>query len=88
MTKRKSLAILEIEHASMPNENVQSEDALVKGSKKYKHTSLYLPDAARRQLRELAFTEEVKQHDLILEAIDLLFKARGRKSMKELESNL
>jgi hypothetical protein len=54
-------------------------------AKKYKHTSLYLPDGAREQLRELAFYERVKQHELILEAVDMLFRARGRKSIKELE---
>ncbi len=87
MAKRKPLAFLEIEHehAPMPDEKGQGETTLIKASKKYKHTSLYLPDGARKQLRELAYTEEVKQHDLILEAIDLLFKARGRKSIKELE---
>jgi hypothetical protein len=54
-------------------------------AKKYKHTSLYLPDGAREQLRGLAYHERAKQHDLILEAIDMLFKARGQKSIKELE---
>jgi hypothetical protein len=49
-----------------------------------KHTSLYLPEPVRRQLRSLAFHEEVKQHDLIIEAVDLLFKSRGAASISEL----
>jgi hypothetical protein len=49
-----------------------------------RHTSLYLPEPVRRQLRSLAFHEEVKQHDLMLEAIDLLFKSRGAASISEL----
>lgn len=47
--------------------------------------TLYLEDPAYDQLRELAFTERTKMHPLILEAIDLLFKKRGLKSLAELQ---
>jgi predicted DNA-binding protein len=50
-----------------------------------RHTSLYLPEAAREQLRVLAFHERKKQHDLVREAINMLFKDRGAKSIEELE---
>ncbi len=53
--------------------------------KRKKHTSLYLSEPVRRQLRAIAYHEEVKQHALLIEAIDLLFKSRGAKSIKELE---
>ncbi len=62
---------------------VGSKETKTPGSTR-KHTSLYLPEPVRRQLRSLAFHEEVKQHDLILEAIDLLFKSRGAASIGEL----
>ena len=42
-----------------------------------KQQTLYLPIETHRQLRLLAFTEEVKQHDLLLEAVSLLFQSRG-----------
>ncbi|MGU9982473.1 ribbon-helix-helix domain-containing protein [Phreatobacter sp. HK31-P] len=47
--------------------------------------SLYLEPAVYEQLRELAFTERTKIHPLLIEAIDLLFKKRGLKSVKQLE---
>jgi hypothetical protein len=47
-------------------------------------TSLYLPRAVHRQVRELAFTEDSKPHALYLEALELLFKQRGLKSISEL----
>jgi hypothetical protein len=54
-------------------------------NKRTRHTSLYLPEAAREQLRVLAFYERKKQHDLVREAINMLFKNRGAKSIEELE---
>lgn len=47
--------------------------------------TLYLEPPAYDQLRELAFTERTKMHPLILEAIDLLFRKRGLKSLAELQ---
>lgn len=48
--------------------------------------SLYLEPAVYEQLRELAYTERTKIHPLLIEAIDLLFKKRGLKSVKQLEA--
>jgi hypothetical protein len=53
--------------------------------KNYKKLTLYLPEPVRKQLRAIAYHEDVKQHELLLEAIDLFFKSRGAKSIKELE---
>lgn len=50
------------------------------------NTSLYLPRAVHRQMKELAFTEDVKIHDLCLEALDMLFKQRGLKSIDDLKA--
>ncbi len=52
--------------------------------KNYKKLTLYLPEPVRKQLRAIAYHEDAKQHDLLLEAIDLFFKSRGAKSINEL----
>lgn len=49
--------------------------------------SLYLEPAVHDQLRELAFVERTKIHPLLIEAIDLLFKQRGLKSIKQLTAS-
>ncbi len=68
----------------MPERRVEpkTDDA---PAKRKKHTSLYLSEPVRRQLRAIAFHEEVKQHDLLIEAVDLLFKSRGAALIGELE---
>ena len=51
---------------------------------KAKHTSLYLPPAALRQLKELALLDDCKPHDIIVAALDAYFERRGRPSVAEL----
>lgn len=41
------------------------------------HSSLYLPEAVHEALREVAFSERCKQHDLVLEGIELALRKRG-----------
>lgn len=41
------------------------------------HTSVYIPRAAHERLREIAFHERKKIHDLIMEGIDATIAARG-----------
>ncbi len=41
------------------------------------HTSVYIPRAAYDRLREVAFVERVKMHDLIMEGLDLVIEKRG-----------
>lgn len=41
------------------------------------HTSVYIPRAAHDRLREIAFHERKKIHDLIMEGLDLVIAARG-----------
>jgi hypothetical protein len=83
--KRTTLDALALsDTAEQPTEiQKQSKETKTSGTTR-KHTSLYLPEPVHRQLRSLAFHEEVKQHDLILEAVDLLFKSRGAASISEL----
>lgn len=46
--------------------------------------TVYLPPAVHDQLRELAFSERVKMHTLIMEGLDAVFLARGMKSIAAL----
>jgi hypothetical protein len=46
--------------------------------------TVYLPPAVHEQLRELAFTERVKMHAILMEGLDLVFQARGLKSIADL----
>jgi hypothetical protein len=41
------------------------------------HTSIYIPRASFERLREIAFHERVKIHDLIMEGIDRVIENRG-----------
>ena len=50
-----------------------------KGRPRIVHTSLYLPEALYEGLREAAFKERVKIHDIVLEGIELALRKRGRK---------
>jgi hypothetical protein len=46
--------------------------------------TVYLPPAVHDQLRELAFAERVKMHSILMEGLDLVFRARGLKPLDEL----
>ena len=41
------------------------------------HTSVYLPEALYEALREAAFRERCKIHDLLLEGIQMALRKRG-----------
>jgi hypothetical protein len=41
------------------------------------HTSVYLPEAAYEALRQVAFDERCKIHDLLMEGVELALKKRG-----------
>ena len=49
-----------------------------------KQMSVYLEPPVYDQLRELAFAERTKMHALMLEALDLLFKQRGARSIEQI----
>jgi hypothetical protein len=46
------------------------------------HTSVYLPKAVHRQLREIAFTTDQKIHDLIIEGIDATLRKYGHSGVE------
>ena len=49
-----------------------------------KQLSVYLEPSVHDQLREIAYAERTKIHQLMLEGLDLLFKARGALSIEQL----
>jgi hypothetical protein len=46
--------------------------------------TVYLTPAVHDQLRGLAFAERVKMHSILMEGLDLVFRARGLKPLDEL----
>jgi hypothetical protein len=46
--------------------------------------SLYLEPAVHDKLREIAYVERVKIHQLVMEGVDRMLKARGQPSVKKL----
>ncbi len=49
------------------------------------HTSVYLPREVHRRLREIAFTRDVKIHDVIMEGIDAALQKHGHPSVSALK---
>ena len=49
------------------------------------HTSVYLPKEVHRRLREIAFTRDVKVHDVIMEGIDAALQRHGHPSVDALK---
>src|SRR5262245_5828874 len=50
------------------------------------HTSVYLPEAVYEALREAAFKERCKIHDLIMQGIDMALRKRGYPSVDHLRA--
>ena len=51
------------------------------------HSSLYLPGPVYEALRETAFEERCKIHDLVMQGIDLALRKRGYPSFDDLKAN-
>ena len=51
-----------------------------------KHTSVYLPEAAYEALRQVAFDERRKIHDLLMEGVELALKKRGYPALAEMKT--
>jgi hypothetical protein len=83
MAKRKTLEELSLSDTEISDRAIKPKTDDAPG-KRRKHTSLYLSEPVRKQLRAIAYHEEVKQHDLLIEAVDMLFKSRGALSVNEL----
>jgi hypothetical protein len=50
------------------------------------HSSVYLPEPVYEALREIAFKERCKIHDLIMEGIGAALKKRGHPSIEDLRA--
>jgi hypothetical protein len=50
------------------------------------HSSVYLPEPVYEALREAAFKERVKIHDIVVEGIGMALKRRGYGSLEDLVS--
>ena len=50
------------------------------------HSSLYLPEAVHEALREAAFKERCRIHDIVMEGINLALKKRGYSAMQDLKA--
>lgn len=80
MTKRPSL----IDSLSVPAptaEPIVSPEAApivpAKPRRDVQHTSVYIPRTSFERLREIAFHERKKLHDLIMEGVDRVIENRG-----------
>ena len=70
------------EHA-VPQRGVGSAD---KPPADYARVGLYLPPAVAKEIKFVAFSHDCKAHDIYMEAVDLVLKKYGRKSIKELSA--
>ena len=52
-----------------------------------KHTSVYLPEAAYEALRQIAFDERRKIHDLLMEGVELALKKRGYPALADMKAS-
>jgi hypothetical protein len=51
-----------------------------------KHTSVYLQEAAYEALRQVAFDERCKIHDLLMEGVELALKKRGYPAVGDMKA--
>jgi hypothetical protein len=66
-------------------------DAPAKGAGRWppsdiKHTSVYLPEVAYEALRQVAFDERRKIHDLLIEGVELALKKRGYPPLADMKT--
>lgn len=83
--KRTSLeSLAELRGTTQPTLTASSETTEKIRRPRVKQQTAYLPLAVYRQLRELAFVEERKMHDYLLQGLDMVFQQKGLKSISEL----
>lgn len=75
--------------ATSPTAEVMDLKAVAEKSAKgrdVQHTSVYIPRAAYERMREIAFHERAKIHDLIMEGVDSVIATRGHGETARLNS--
>jgi hypothetical protein len=50
------------------------------------HSSLYMPEPVYEALREIAFHERLKIHDVVMQGIDLALRKRGYPAVDDLKA--
>lgn len=78
---RQQAEIVHLSTASHPANHQNPRGTL---KERAKQLSVYLEPPVHDQLRDIAYTERTKIHQLMLESLDLLFKARGALSIDQL----
>ena len=63
--------------ASEPETSTQPASTARKPRPDVQHTSVYIPRPVYERLREIAFAERIKIHDLLMEGVDLAIEKRG-----------
>jgi len=76
---------------SQPDTAAASERSSAKPASRWtrpdiKHTSVYLPEAAYEALRQVAFDERCKIHDLLMEGVELALKKRGYPKLADMKT--
>ena len=78
---RQTAEVVRLETATAPPREGRAAMTL---KERAKQMSVYLEPPVYDQLRDLAYAERTKMHALMLEAVDLLFKQRGARSIDQL----
>jgi hypothetical protein len=71
---------------SKPRPALSSTPRKPTGRPRVVHSSLYMPEPVYEALRETAFHERCKIHDLIVEGIDAVLKKRRYPSVEDLKA--
>jgi hypothetical protein len=82
---RKGSATAKPEDAQKPSMVDRQPEQRAGGSKRHavKQHTAYLPLAVHEQLRRLAFEENRKMHDYLMEGLDRVFTDRGLPAIKD-----
>jgi hypothetical protein len=70
-----------------PEATAQAKPAGRKAQPDIVHTSVYLPKAVHRKLKEIAFHTDRKVHDIIMDGIDEVLKKHGHPTSSELKAS-
>jgi hypothetical protein len=78
-------------NAEAPRSPAGKENAAAKPAGRWtrpdiKHTSVYLPEAGYEGLRQIAFDERRKIHDLLMEGVELALKKRGYPALADMKA--
>jgi len=71
---------------SRPTHSIAAREAAGAAQPDVVHSSLYLPEPVYEALRETAFKERCKIHDLVMEGIGLALRKRGYPSIDALKA--